>query len=114
MIVAKSPRRIGTSRHSAVAAPVTGSPRIAHRSRAAVAKVSPDETTPLPIGLAVASSTAVVDGGASLAAEVDRLEQELTIARARIAALEAAQRHALDRLAWAIDSLQHLVEDAAG
>jgi hypothetical protein len=44
--------------------------------------------------------------------DTTRLKAELEAARARIAELEAAQRLVLDRIAWAVDSLHTLLDDA--
>lgn len=46
-----------------------------------------------------------------LEAECGALKAELAAARARIAALELQRKHLVDRINWAIDSLQSLREE---
>jgi hypothetical protein len=47
---------------------------------------------------------------AALEAERDALKAEITEARARIATLEATQDEVANRIVWALDSLQTLLE----
>jgi hypothetical protein len=42
--------------------------------------------------------------------ECDALRNELERARSRVRALEASQSHVRDRLVWALDSLQSILE----
>ena len=57
-----------------------------------------------------ASARATRSPSGGLEAECERLKSELEAAEARIAALEAQRKQLLDRLDWAIDSLQSLRE----
>jgi hypothetical protein len=50
---------------------------------------------------------------AALERERDALRLELERAEARVEALEKAQAHVRDRLAWALDSLQNLIQGKA-
>ena len=98
--VAKTP-----SQSKAAERPATRPPaRRAARQEAAAAVATPSKRA--------ASKGAAELTPAQLAAECRRLSTELETAKARVAELEASQRQAIDRIAWAIDSLHSLVEDA--
>ena len=98
--MAKSP-----SQSKAADRPATRQPaRRAARQEGAAAVAPPSKRA--------ASKGAAELTAAQLAAECGRLATELETAKARIAQLEASQRQVIDRIAWAIDSLHSLVEDA--
>jgi hypothetical protein len=50
---------------------------------------------------------------AALERERDALRLELERSEARVEALEKAQAHVRDRLAWALDSLQNIIQGKA-
>ena len=49
----------------------------------------------------------------ALERERDALRLELERSEARVEALEKAQAHVRDRLAWALDSLQNIIQGKA-
>jgi hypothetical protein len=100
--VAKSSRQ-GTSRTKAKAdLPGPAARRASRAAKPAVAVKAGKPPRTLPATAAAQSATTA----ASLAAELEA-------AKVRIAALETAHAEVLDRLAWAIDSLQTLIESAS-
>lgn len=54
----------------------------------------------------------LADAVTALEREREELKRELAEARGRIAELEKARREALDRVNWAIDSLQTILQRA--
>jgi chromosome segregation ATPase len=56
------------------------------------------------------ASTSSADRLAALERERDALRLELERSEARVEALEKAQAHVRDRLAWALDSLQNIIQ----
>jgi hypothetical protein len=56
------------------------------------------------------ASTGSADRLAALERERDALRLELERSEARVEALERAQAHVRDRLAWALDSLQNVLQ----
>jgi hypothetical protein len=56
------------------------------------------------------ASTSSADRLATLERERDALRLELERSEARVEALEKAQAHVRDRLAWALDSLQNILQ----
>jgi len=78
-------------------------------------KVAPKAPSPVRTAGASTPTAVVIErleaAVSELTAERDRLQRTLTDAEARIAALEAQNRAAVDRINWVIDSLQSALDD---
>ena len=84
----------------------TPKPPAVHHTATAGRHEAPGTSAPAAAGHESAETRAL-----RLEAELTRLRADLSAARARIARLEQARDQALDRIAWAIDSLHNLNED---
>ena len=89
MVYAMTPRRGDAASRKTAAA------RLSERSKLKTTK---------PAG------TSSADKLAALERERDALRLELERSEARVEALEKAQAHVRDRLAWALDSLQNIIQ----
>ncbi len=58
-----------------------------------------------------AAKTARAADVAALSRRIAELERDLSAARGRVSELEALREQALNRIDWAIDSLQNVIED---
>jgi hypothetical protein len=88
MVYAMTPRGDAASRKTAAA-------RLSERSKSRPTK---------------SAGTGSADKLVALERERDALRLELERSEARVEALEKAQAHVRDRLAWAVDSLQNIIQ----